>query len=304
MIVFMEIIWVYVALALFGAAFGSFAGATVWRLRAKQLQEDKAAGEKVDKKEYARLEPLIKQGFWQGRSICLDTGKTLPWYDLIPVVSWLMLRGKSRFSGKPIGKFEFIIEVAMLVFFVVSFAFWPAPLEAWQDIAVFILWLASGVGLCILFAYDVRWFLLPDRVMYPLLALGVLIAGLRVSQSADVGGAVLDVMGAVLILGGLYFVLHIISGGRWVGFGDVKLGLFMGLALGVWPVALVALFLSNLIGCLYVLPAMFSGKVARNTRVPFGPFLILGFVLAGLFGQYIVDWYINLTFSSVIAVVL
>lgn len=303
MIVLMEMIWVYVMLALFGAAFGSFAGATVWRLRAQQLQEDKAAGEKVDSKEYKRLKPLMDESFLKSRSMCLDTGKTLPWYDLIPVVSWLALKGKSRFSGKPIGKFELVIELAMLAFFVSSFALWPQALDTWQSIALFVLWLASGVGLGILFAYDTRWFLLPDKVVYPLIVLGAVMAAIRITEATDIGGAVLDVLGAVLILGGLYFVLHIVSGGRWVGFGDVKLGLFMGLALGTWPLALMALFLANFVGCLYVIPAMLFGKLTRNMRVPFGPFLILGFVLSGLFGQYLIDWYINVTFSGIIAIV-
>lgn len=299
MIMLMEIA-IYVGLALLGAAFGSFAGATVWRLRAYQLVEDKTAGEKIDKKEFKRLEPLTKQSFWKGRSICLDTGKTLPWYDLIPVVSWLMLKGKSRFSGKPIGIFELAIEVAVAVFFVLSFTFWPQAFDSWQAVALFGLWLVSGVGLAILFAYDVKWFLLPDKIVYPLIVLGGIMAIVRTVDSPDALGAALNTIYAVLVLGGLYFVLHAVSKGRWVGFGDVKLGVFLGLALGSWPLALLCLFLANFIGCLYVVPGMMMHKITRTARVPFGPFLILGFVIAGLFGQTLVDWYFNLTLSSLV----
>lgn len=297
MIMLMYEILMYVALALFGAAFGSFAGATVWRLRARQLVEDKAAGENIDRSEYKRLLPLTKHSLLKDRSICLDTGKELPWYDLLPVVSWLMLRGKSRFSGKPIGYFEFVIEVVMLLFFVVSYAFWPLGFEVWQNIAVFGLWLISGVMLAILFAYDLKWFLLPDKVMYPLIGVGVLMAGLQISTRPDIAGATLDAMLAVVVLAGLYFMLHMVSKGKWVGFGDVKLGIFLGLALANWPLALVCLFLANLIGCLYVIPLMLLGKMERASKVPFGPFLILGFVLAMLFGQDIIYWYISLTFG-------
>lgn len=296
-------ILIYVALGLFGAAFGSFAGATVWRLRARQLVEDKEAGERVDKSEYERLLPLTKRSLLKDRSICLDTGKALPWYDLLPIVSWLVLRGKSRFSGKPIGYFELVIEVVMLLFFVTSYAFWPFGFEVWQNIALFILWLVSGVMLAILFAYDLKWFLLPDKVVYPLIGVGVLMAGLQISTQPDVAGAILDVVLAVAILAGLYFVLHVASKGKWVGFGDVKLGIFLGLALANWPLALVCLFLANFIGCLYVIPLMLLGKMERASRVPFGPFLILGFVVAMLFGQNIIDWYISLTFGGYIAVV-
>lgn len=303
MIMLMYEVLIYLALALFGAAFGSFAGATVWRLRARQLVEDKEAGEKVDKAEYKRLLPLTKHSLLKDRSICLDTGKELPWYDLLPIVSWLVLRGKSRFSGKPIGRFEFVIEVSMLLFFVISYAFWPFGFEAWQNVALFILWLVSGVMLAILFAYDLKWFLLPDKVVYPLIGVGILMAGLQVSTQSDIIGGALDVVLSVAILAGLYFVLHMASKGKWVGFGDVKLGIFLGLALASWPLALVCLFLANFIGCLYVIPLMLLGKMERASRVPFGPFLILGFVLAMLFGQNIIDWYISLTFSGYIAVV-
>lgn len=295
------VVVIYIALGLFGAAFGSFAGAMMWRLRARQLKEDKAAGEEIDKKEYKRLKPLIEQGFLKGRSVCLDTGKVLPWYDLIPIVSWVMLRGRSRFSGKPIGKFELIIEIVMAVFFVASFLFWPHEFATWQSIALFISWLISGVGLAILFAYDVKWFLLPDRIVYPLIILGCIMVILRVSEAPAVLPALLDTLYAVLVLGGLYAVLHVVSKGRWVGFGDVKLGIFLGLSLSSWPLALLCLFLANFIGCLYVVPALLMGKMTRTSRVPFGPFLILGFIVTGLFGHVLIDWYLAFTFSSFVS---
>jgi prepilin signal peptidase PulO-like enzyme (type II secretory pathway) len=222
----------------------------------------------------------------------------LPWYDLIPVVSWLVLKGRSRFSGKPIGIFELAIEVAMAAFFALSFAFWPHSFDSWQAVALFALWLVSGVGLAVLFAYDVKWFLLPDKVVYPLIAVGFAMAALHVASAPDMFSAALDTLYAVLVLGGLYFVLHVVSKGRWVGFGDVKLGVFLGLVLGSWPLALLCLFLANFIGCLYVVPLMLMGKISRTSRVPFGPFLMLGFVVAALFGQTLVDWYLALTFSG------
>lgn len=293
----MEVL-IYIGLAVLGAAFGSFAGATMWRLRASQLKEDKAVGESVDKKEYKRLKPLMEQSFWKGRSICLDTGKSLPWYDLIPIVSWIALKGKSRFSGKPIGVFELAIELLVAAFFVVSFAVWPYDLGSVQAISLFVLWLISGVGLAILFAYDIRWFLLPDKIVYPLIAIGALMAVIRIVGSPEVLNTALDTLYAVLMLGGLYFVLHTVSKGRWVGFGDVKLGVFLGLVLGSWPLALLCLFLANFIGCLYVTPLLWAKKLKRTSRVPFGPFLILGFIVTMLFGQRFIDWYIAFTFSG------
>lgn len=99
---------------------------------ARQLVEEKQAGEKVDAKEYKR--PLLtKQSLLTDRSIDLDTGEQLKWHDMIPVISWLMLRGKSRYSGKPIGLTELLLEVGMAVVFTLSVLFWPAPLSATRN---------------------------------------------------------------------------------------------------------------------------------------------------------------------------
>ena len=159
----MQLFWV-ITLAVFGLCLGSFAGASVWRLRARQLRDDKKAGEEVDPKEYKRLKALTKHSLTKDRSVCLHCGYTLRWYDLIPLVSWLTLKGKCRECRKPIGRFEPLIELGTALFFVASFLFWPVPLETTEAIIPFVLWLIAGVGLAILFAYDAKWFLLPDAV--------------------------------------------------------------------------------------------------------------------------------------------
>ena len=279
------------ALAIIGAALGSFAGAQVWRLRARQLVEDKRAGVKVNQKEYKRLLPLTKQKFLQDRSIDLDTGKQLQWYDMIPIVSWLALRGKSRYSGKPIGYFEFIIEIGLALFFVGSFVFWAAPLTTPLEITKFVVWLIAGVLLAIQFATDYKWSILWSMISYALIGVGVIYATLTVIGSVDTVAALWSVGGAVAVLGGLYFVLYAVSRERWVGFGDVVLGIALGLLLADWMLAIVALFMANLIGSVVVLVGFATKRVTRGQHVPFGPFFIAGAVVAQLFGQAIITWY-------------
>ena len=288
----MEQVIIYTALILGGAILGSFAGAQVWRLRAHQLAEDKKNKVKIDNKEYKRLLPLTKKGKCR-YSIDLDTGKRLPWYDLIPIISWLVLRGKSRFSGKPIGWLEPLIELAMISFFVLSYIFWPYELYDLLAIAQFILWLAAGVGLAILFVYDFKWSLLPNRLIIITLIIAALSAILNVLQANNVWTSLLSLAGSILILSGLYYMLHIISKGRWVGFGDAKLGLVLALLLDDWSLAFVALFAANLIGCLIVLPNMMAGKMTPKTRIPFGPLLITGAIIAQFFGYQLINWYAN-----------
>jgi leader peptidase (prepilin peptidase)/N-methyltransferase len=180
----MEIV-TYVALVLFGLVLGSYAGATVWRLRARQLVVDKAAGEHVDHKEYLQLKSLASEKTSKDRSRCLHCGYTLRWYDLIPLVSWLSLSGKCRNCHKPIGIMEPLIELGTALFFVLSFVFWPYDLHTGLQIASLIVWLIAGVGLAVMFGYDTKWYLLPDRVNFVVIGLGVVAAVLMVVQSAN-----------------------------------------------------------------------------------------------------------------------
>lgn len=291
----MEEIFIYSILAIFGLMLGSFAAASVWRLRARQLVEDVADGESVDKKEYKKLLPLTKSTIRTDRSRCLDCEHTLAWYDLLPLVSWLALRGKCRYCQVKIGWFEPLMEIGVAALFVVSYLLWPVPLDGIVEIFRFALWLIAGVLLAILFAYDLKWFLLPDVITYPLIAVGVIIAGIDVATASSVGMAVINLAGSVAILSGLYYLLHKISKGQWIGFGDVKLGLALGLLLADWQLAFIALFAANLIGCLIVIPGMLAGKLSRTSRVPFGPMLILGAIIAMLCAPVLLMAY----FSSV-----
>jgi prepilin signal peptidase PulO-like enzyme (type II secretory pathway) len=284
---------VYIALILLGVCLGSFAGATVWRLRARELKFEKANGARVDHMEYKRLSPLVKTSLLTDRSRCLHCSYTLKWYDLIPVISWLGLRGKCRNCKKPIGSFELLIELGVAAFFVVSYALWPFSLDDGLGVARFVTWLAAGVALAILFAYDKKWFLLPDRASLVVIGLGIITVAIAALQSGNLIDTLLTTLGSVGILSGLYLFLYLFSKGKWVGFGDVKLGLGLGLLLADWQLAIVALFLANFIGCLIVVPLLAMGKLKRNARVPFGPLLIAGAVVAQFAGPTIISLYLT-----------
>ncbi len=293
----MNEIIIYTLLILLGLCLGSFAGATVWRLRARQLIEDKASGERVDKKEFKRLEKLTGKNTSSDRSQCLACGHRLSWYDLVPLVSWLGLKGRCRYCNGRIGGFEPAIEIATAVFFIVSYMFWPVELLGLVEVVQFIVWLVVGVGLIILFAYDMKWFLLPNSIVFTLIGLGSINALIDITQSTDSGAKVLSIAGALAVLSGLYYILYRMSQGAWIGFGDIKLGIVLALMLADWQLAVLALFAANVIGLLFVLPMMVSGKVTRKSRVPFGPMLILGFWLAGLGGYQLLDmYYLSLIF--------
>lgn len=283
---------VIVALLLLGLCAGSFAGATVWRIRAKQLVSDKKSGEKVSERELERLKPLAKGAFGRkDRSRCLHCGYTLKWYDLIPLVSWVSLGGKCRQCRRPIGWFEPLIELGTAAYFISSYLLWPDPLTNPIAITQLVIWLLAGVALAILFAYDTKWFLLPDFVTVTLWVVGLGMSVTTVLLATDKLDAVISIVSSIGILSGLYLLLYLISKGKWVGYGDVKLGLGLALLLADWRLAIIALFAANLIGTLIVLPGMISGKIKPRSHIPFGPLLIVGTIIAKFWGVWLVSTY-------------
>lgn len=282
-------------LTIFGVIFGSFAGATVWRLRAMQLRQDEASGEKIDSASKKEIKQLKQSSILNDRSLCLHCGHQLAWYDLIPLLSWLQLKGKCRYCHRHIGSLEPLIELGLAVYFALSFFFWPQPLDSALEIIRFGMWLVAGVGLAILVAYDAKWFLLPNQIVFPLISIGLLSSIIVLSQDSFSFDRGLSILYACFILSGLYYAIYIISRQQWVGFGDVKLGLALALLLADWQLAILALFLANAIGSLLLLPLIFLGKIKRQTHVPFGPLLVAGWAIAGLFGQSLIAWYLGLT---------
>lgn len=275
----------------FGLLLGSFAGAQVWRLRARQLDEDRRAGEPIDKKELTQLKPLIAASLTSDRSLCLSCHHQLRWYDMIPLLSWASTGGRCRYCRQPIGSLEPLIELGLSVAFVISYLYWPIPLTSGVAWGTFIVWLLSLTSLAILVTYDIRWQLLPDIVSYSYMLLGIIFVALGFHGE---WGSIVDVLGAVAVLGGLYGVLYLFSGGRWIGFGDVKLGVGLGLFLPNWRQALLALFLANLIGCIVVIPGLIGRKLTSTSHIPFGPFLVAGMILAFFWGDWLISKLLSL----------
>lgn len=284
---------IYLTLILVGLCLGSFAGASMWRLRAYQLVKDKLDGEHVDRAEYAKLQKLTKKSIIEDHSQCLNCSYELKWYDLVPLISWLLLRGKCRKCRKPIGYLEPLIEVGVVTFFVISYAFWPYSLNGGLQITRLIIWLLAGVALAISFAYDKKWFILPNITTYFVIALGLANSLILILLSSNKISSLLEIIISVFILSGIYLILYVISRGKWIGFGDIKLGLGLALLLADWKLAFIALFAANLVGCVIVIPAMVIGKLKRDSHVPFGPLLIIGTIIAALAGNYLVSLYMS-----------
>ena len=268
------------ALLLLGVVLGSFAGAQVWRVRARQLRTDKQTGHPYDKHEWRQLRVLLQGTLRDDRSRCLQCGHVLAWYDLLPVLSWLSTGGRCRYCQQFIGWFELVMELVLGVGLALSYLVWPWALPA--SSLLFAVWVVVALVLMILAAYDAKWQLLPDPLNYGLMALGALFVLVRVMTLHDVD--FVSLTGAVALLAGLYGGLYAISRGAWIGFGDVKLCVGLALLLGDWRLAFMTLFFSNMLGCIIVLPGLVRGQLNTRSQVPFGPLLIIGCVISLLFG--------------------
>ncbi len=271
------------ALLLLGVVLGSFAGAQVWRVRARQLRTDKQTGHPYDKHEWRQLRVLLQGTLRDDRSRCLQCGHVLAWYDLLPVVSWLSTGGRCRYCQQFIGWFELVMELVLGVGLALSYLVWPWALPA--SSLLFAVWVVVALVLMILAAYDAKWQLLPDPLNYGLMALGALFVLVRVVTLHDID--FVSLTGAVALLAGLYGGLYAISRGAWIGFGDVKLCVGLALLLGDWRLAFMTLFFSNMLGCIIVLPGLVRGQLNTRSQVPFGPLLIIGCVISLLFGGHI-----------------
>ncbi len=116
------------------------------------------------------------------------------------------------------------------------------------------------------------------------------LTGLLAGQSRPFN-FILAVMLSLLCSAGLFYGLYTVSKGNWIGGGDVKLAVVLGLVLGGPAQSLMMLFIASLIGTVYSLPLMLSGKLKKNSRLPFGPLLITSTIVVYLFGAEILAWY-------------
>ncbi len=140
--------------------------------------------------------------------------------------------------------------------------------------------------LAIIFVYDLKHYIIPDVIVWPLAVISAM-------SNLLLGRSWLDLLIGSLVGAGFFGLQYLVSHGRWIGFGDVKLGLAMGLLLG-WPQITVALMIAYLSGSIIGIFLIILGRKKMTSQVPFGTFLSLSTFIAMLYGGQIWDWYQNL----------
>ncbi|HCM36323.1 MAG TPA: prepilin peptidase [Candidatus Wildermuthbacteria bacterium] len=264
---------------LFGLAVGSFLNAVIYRM-----------GESFNSAQG-------KKSAFKGRSYCPQCKHQLSWQDLIPVASFVMLGGRCRYCGKPISWQYPLVELATAIIFVAIFNFEFSPSAGGLNeflIPQFLnlLYLAAVASLLIiLFVYDLRHYILPDKVLLPAIFIsGIWYVVSRMFFQSYTRYEILNTLYAALGTTAFFLAVFLFSRGRAMGFGDVKLAFFMGLFLG-WPNILVALFAAFFAGAIIGIGLIAFQKKELKSEIPFGPFLIAGTFLALFWGSRIVEEY-------------
>jgi prepilin signal peptidase PulO-like enzyme (type II secretory pathway) len=256
-----------------GAIIGSFTNCFLWR-----LHED---------------ETLL------GRSYCPKCRHKIFWYDNIPIISFFILGGHCRKCHKKISWQYPLVEFATACLFALAFYLTATKMSAgFPDDSLLPLadngftlelvknWLIIFTAMAI-FVYDWRWYLIPDRVILPAAVL-VFILNLSLGLSWS------ELLSCTLIGGCFFLFQFLVSNGRWVGGGDIRLGLFLGAATGKLDEFILALLLTYSIGAIIGTTLVVVGKKEWGSKVPLGVFMMPAIIITMFFGQKIIAWYFSL----------
>jgi leader peptidase (prepilin peptidase)/N-methyltransferase len=213
------------------------------------------------------------------RSRCTGCGAQIAAYDNVPVVSWLLLRGRARCCGASISARYPLTELTLGVLYAAT------VLVLWGDGGEIAIGLVFVTTLLAVTLTDLERRIIPNKILVVAAALAVVLAA-----TTDLG-SMPERLAAGAAAGGLLF-LAALAYPRGMGLGDVKLAATMGLFLGrnVVPAIFVALLAGSLVGLAMIAR---HGTAARKQAIPFGPFLALGGVVGLLAGDQIVDWYLS-----------
>lgn len=297
-----------IILLVLGLCLGSFANAFIWRFRQKEellaaheaRQTKSSVKPKQAAKDSAKLKAeLASLSVTKGRSMCVHCRHELAARDLIPVISYLWLKGKCRYCGKPIQDTP-LAELLTPALFIFSYVFWPLELSG-AGLFAFVLWLVFVVGFVILTIYDIRWFELPHRIVLPLIGLALLQVVLTATVFDGGLGGLFHAAWGALLGGGIFYAIYVFSPketlkdgmttSAWIGGGDITLGALLGLLVGGPANVLLLIFVASLLGTLLAVPMLLAHKADRSTHLPFGPFLMAAAVVTKLFGSAIIGWY-------------
>lgn len=269
-------------------------------------------------------------GFWTSqndkkRSYCESCKHALLWYDLIPLLSFVQLRGKCRYCHISLSLYYPIVELITGSLFLITVLFLsygviPSAVEGSTLVSEILrlatlaqndIWVISHLSslifhlfiissLIVIFFTDVKYGIIPDKIIFPAIIITFFFfvltseefLGLRSGPPSEVGSQLLAGIGAFLF----FLFLFLVTRGRGMGFGDVKYAFLMGLILG-FPNIITALYIAFLTGAFISLILVVWGKKKlKGATIPFGPFLVLATIICLFWGNTITQLALSFLF--------
>lgn len=240
-------LWALVIIWLSGMCLGSFLGVLIYRL------------------------PRGLPFFW-GRSFCPRCKRRISWFDNLPLLSFFLLGGKCRYCREPISWREPLVELTTGILTVAVwnyFSLRPSIYNIQNSIFNVVYWWVLVWGLIVIFFIDLEHQIIPDEVLIPLIILSLLFNGVSNFQFL-----ISNLLPTAVVVASIFLLLHLVTRGKGMGFGDVKLVFLVGLIFGC-PKAIIALYLAFLTGAIVGVMLILTGKAKLGQKIAFGPFLAL-----------------------------
>ncbi|MDX2225775.1 MAG: prepilin peptidase [Verrucomicrobiae bacterium] len=267
--------WILTAfLFVFGTCIGSFLNVVIYRLPREDMTLNNPA-----------------------RSVCTTSGKMIPWHDNIPILSFLILGGKSRFDGKPISWRYPLVEALTGLLFALL---WTVHRDVWL---VALIYMGITSALIAASFIDLDHYIIPDEISIGMIVLGIALSWAcpTLQGVGDRGTAFGWSALAALIGYGVFFMIGVLGRLAFkkdaMGIGDMKLMAGVGAFLGIKAI-FFALILSSFLGAAVGMTLIAMKKADKGARIPYGPYLAIGTVCWMLFGERVWDWYMRVTFDG------
>ena len=247
----------YLAFIIFGSLWGSFANVCIYR-----LPENK--------------------NVITGRSSCPNCKKKIPWYDNIPLLSFILLMGKCRLCKKPIDLQYFIVELVSAISFVSIYYFFGLTLAA-------LLLLILSIFFIIIFFIDLKHFIIPNELTFPLMIIGFIKSfdpNLNQTIFPNYINSLIGGLVGYSIIWLIIFIYKKIRNKEGMGLGDAKLLAVVGFWFG-WVSIPFVIFISSVVALILVVPSLINQSRKMSSEIPFGPYIIIGCILYVSFSNQI-----------------
>lgn len=235
------------------------------------------------------------EGFIFGRSKCPQCKKKIRYYDLAPVFSFFVLKGRCRDCKEKISFLYPVVEVVSGLLLALLYLRFYGEFSVEAFYVFFIFYALIFLALFAIAFLDGFYFIVPDKIAIPAIVIALIASLINAIFGFDFlvyAPGIANVFWGALAGGGLFLLLVLISKEKWMGWGDVKLGLLIGLVLGL-PLTIIALFGAFILGSLVGVGLIWAGKKKKKDAIQFAPFLVVGALIALFLGKYILVWYLG-----------